>query len=128
MVTVALPIRPAIRMPLNTRPGVEQPPMEPGDRCLRCTPWPAPRPSKPWRFMTPAVPLPLLVPVTSTQDAGVEDLLGGQFLAHLVAGDVVGAQLGDVTARRDAGLREVAGLRLVDLRGSIAPKANCTPL
>ena len=62
----ALPMRPAMRRPLKTRPGVAQPPMEPGERCLRWVPWLAPRPLKPWRFMTPAVPLPLLVPTTST--------------------------------------------------------------
>src|SRR5581483_610883 len=60
------PIRPAIRTPLNTRPGVAQAPMEPGERCLRWVPCAAPRPRKPCRFMTPAVPLPLLRPVTST--------------------------------------------------------------
>src|SRR5205085_11144052 len=38
-VTRSTPIRPAIFRPLNTRPGVAQPPMEPGERCLRCTPW-----------------------------------------------------------------------------------------
>ena len=60
------PIRPAILMPLNTRPGVAQPPIEPGERCLRCDTVRAPRPWKPWRFMTPAKPLPLVVPTTST--------------------------------------------------------------
>ena len=39
--------------------------IEPGLRCLRWVPWLAPRPLKPCRFITPAVPLPLLVPVTS---------------------------------------------------------------
>ena len=33
------PMRPAMRMPLKTRPGVEQPPIEPGLRWLRCAPW-----------------------------------------------------------------------------------------
>ena len=65
VVIVSLPIRPAIRMPLNTRPGVAQPPIEPGLRWLRCEPWEALTPWKPCRFMTPAKPLPLLVPVTS---------------------------------------------------------------
>src|SRR6516225_5221099 len=60
------PIRPAIRTPLNTRPGVAQAPMDPGERCLRWVPCAAPRPRKPCLFMTPAVPLPLLRPVTST--------------------------------------------------------------
>ena len=48
------PMRPAMRVPLKTRAGVAQAPMEPGERCLRWTPWPAPRPLKLWRFMTPA--------------------------------------------------------------------------
>src|SRR6202008_10495 len=60
------PIRPALPCPLNTRPGVAHAPMEPGERCLRWVPCAAPRPLKPCRFITPAVPLPLLLPVTST--------------------------------------------------------------
>src|SRR5690606_6024524 len=66
VVTRLLPARPAIRLPLNTRPGVAAPPMEPGARCVAWLPWLAPWPAKPCRFMTPAKPLPLLVPVTST--------------------------------------------------------------
>src|SRR5258708_36265331 len=61
------PIRPAIRTPLKTRDGVAQAPIEPGERCLRCVPCEAERPLKPCRFMTPAVPLPLDLPVTSTR-------------------------------------------------------------
>src|SRR5690606_2787436 len=41
------PMRPAIRWPRNTRPGVEAPPIEPGLRWLRCAPWEAPTPEKP---------------------------------------------------------------------------------
>ena len=41
------PIRPAIRTPLKTRPGVAQPPIEPGRRCTACAPWEAPWPLKP---------------------------------------------------------------------------------
>ena len=55
-----------MRSPLKTRPGVAQPPIEPGLRWLRCAPWEAPTPWKPCRFMVPAKPLPLLVPVTPT--------------------------------------------------------------
>src|SRR5436309_4883606 len=58
--------RPAIRAHLNTRPGVAHAPMEPGERCLRWVPCAAPRPLNPCRFITPALPLPLLRPVTST--------------------------------------------------------------
>ena len=48
--------------------GVEEDeaPIEPGLRWLRCAPCEAETPLKLWRFMTPAVPLPLLVPTTST--------------------------------------------------------------
>ena len=42
VVTRSLPIRPDIRVPLNTRPGVAQPPMEPGRRCTAWAPWLAP--------------------------------------------------------------------------------------
>src|SRR5699024_1017636 len=66
VVTRSLPIRPAMPSPLNTRPGVAQPPIEPGLRWLRCWPWLALTPANPCRFITPAKPLPLLVPVTST--------------------------------------------------------------
>src|SRR3712207_3597109 len=54
VVTCSWPIRPAMRVPLNTRAGVAHAPMEPGERCLRWTPCPAPRPRKLCRFMTPA--------------------------------------------------------------------------
>ena len=37
-----LSIRPDIRVPLKTRPGVAQPPMEPGRRCTAWAPWEAP--------------------------------------------------------------------------------------
>ena len=66
MVTFSPPMRPAIAVPLNTRAGVAQAPMEPGARCIRWVPWLAPWPLKLWRFMTPAKPLPLLTAVTST--------------------------------------------------------------
>ena len=41
------PVRPAMRVPLNTRPGVAQPPIEPGLRWLRCAPCEAETPAKP---------------------------------------------------------------------------------
>src|SRR5690606_25861220 len=40
----SLPIRPDIRVPLKTRPGVAQPPIEPGRRCTAWAPWLAPWP------------------------------------------------------------------------------------
>ena len=66
MVTFSPPMRPAIRVPWNTRDGVAQAPMEPGARWVRWAPWEAGMPPKPWRFMAPAKPLPLLTAVTST--------------------------------------------------------------
>ena len=39
--------------------------MAPGARWMRWAPWLAFWPEKPWRFMTPAKPLPLLTAVTS---------------------------------------------------------------
>ena len=65
MVWRSLPMRPAMRTPLKTRAGVEAPPIEPGLRWLRWEPWLAETPLNPWRFMTPAVPLPRVVPTTS---------------------------------------------------------------
>src|SRR5665647_3226472 len=46
------PMRPAIFMPLNTRPGVAHAPMEPGLRWFLCEPCEELTPWKPWRFMT----------------------------------------------------------------------------
>src|SRR5204863_8740331 len=65
-VTRSLPMWPAIRMPLMTRPGVVPEPIEPGARQRSDWPWVFGPPWKPCRFMTPAKPLPLLVAVTST--------------------------------------------------------------
>ena len=53
-------------MPLNTRAGVAHAPIAPGARWLLWLPWLAPWPLKLCRTMTPAKPLPLLMPVTST--------------------------------------------------------------
>ena len=78
--------------------------------------------------MTPAVPLPLLVPVTSTTAPASNTSAAVSSWPTLVARDVVGAQLGEVPARRDARLDELAGAGLVTLRGSMAPNANCTAL
>ncbi len=48
------PMRPDMRLPGNTRPGVWRWPIEPGARCTTEAPWLAMPPAKPWRFMTPA--------------------------------------------------------------------------
>src|SRR5690606_40006116 len=46
VVTVSVPMWPAMRRPLKTRPGVAQPPIEPGLRWLRCAPCEAETPAK----------------------------------------------------------------------------------
>ena len=65
---------PDMRLPWNTRPGVWRWPMEPGVRCDTETPCEAWWPAKLWRFMVPAKPLPMVVPVTSTIGAGLEEV------------------------------------------------------
>src|SRR5436190_6322859 len=62
-VTRLLPIWPGPRMPLNTRDGVADAPIEPGARTL-CEPWLAGPRLKLWRLMVPWKPLPLLTPET----------------------------------------------------------------
>ena len=103
-------MRPAIRVPLNTRDGVAQAPIEPGARWCLWLPCAAPWPLKLWRFMPPANPLPLL-----TRD-GVDPLAGlhrsaGQLLAHLEVADVVEPQLDQAAARVDPGRLVVAARR-----------------
>ena len=67
MVVRLLPCWPAIFMPLNTRAGVAQAPIEPGERCFLWLPCDAPWPLKLCRTIAPVKPLPLLMPVTSTR-------------------------------------------------------------
>ncbi len=100
-----------MRMPLKTRLGVEEAPIEPGLRWLRCEPCEDETPLKLWRFITPAKPLPLLVPMTSTF-LPASKMSTAISWPSAVLGGVVGADLGDVAARRDARLLEVAGERL----------------
>ena len=66
VVTCWPPIRPAIRVPLNTRAGVAQAPIDPGERCFLWLPWEAPCPLKLWRFIAPAKPFPLDTAMAST--------------------------------------------------------------
>src|SRR3990172_3769561 len=65
-VAVACPRLPAMGLPGNTRPGVWRWPIEPGARCESELPWLARPPRKWWRLITPAKPLPIEVPCTST--------------------------------------------------------------
>src|SRR6185312_1063825 len=66
VVTRRSPIWPAIFLPLNTLPGSCRWPVEPCERCDTDTPCVARRPWKFQRFIPPAKPLPIEVPVTST--------------------------------------------------------------
>ena len=66
VVTLSVPRCPAIFLFLNVLPGSCLPPVEPCDRCEIDTPCVARKPLKFQRFMAPAKPLPVLVPVTST--------------------------------------------------------------
>ena len=54
------PIRPAILVPGQTRPGSWCWPVAPPERCEIDTPWLAARPPKPHRFITPWYPFPTL--------------------------------------------------------------------
>ena len=57
-VTRPPPMRPGPRMPLNTREGVADAPIEPGARTL-CEPWLFGPAEKLWRLIVPWKPLPL---------------------------------------------------------------------
>ena len=57
----------AIFLPRKTRDGVALEPMEPAWRITSCEPWVMlSTPCMPCRLMTPAVPRPLVRPLTST--------------------------------------------------------------
>ncbi len=62
-VTRAPPMRPDIFMPLRTRDGVAEAPMEPGARTL-CEPCETGPRVKPWRLIVPWKPLPIEIPET----------------------------------------------------------------
>ena len=66
VVTRSTPMWPGIFLFLKVLPGSWRPPVEPIERCETDTPWVARRPPKFQRFMPPAKPLPIEVPVTST--------------------------------------------------------------
>ena len=68
-VTRLPPIRPAIFLPLNTRDGVADAPIEPGLRTL-CEPWLFGPLAKLWRLIVPWNPLPIDVPDTLIRSPG----------------------------------------------------------
>ena len=61
-VTRLPPMRPGSFMPLNTRDGVADAPIEPGLRML-CEPWPRGPELKLWRLIVPWKPLPMPMPL-----------------------------------------------------------------
>ena len=108
-VTRPPPIRPGPRMPLNTRDGVAEAPIEPGARTL-CEPWDLGPEEKLWRLIVPAKPLPLDLPEILTFWPDLERVDGDGLADEQLAGLV--AELREVTVRRGVGLLEVAELRL----------------
>ena len=121
--TRLLPIWPGLFMPLNTRDGVADAPMEPGARTL-CEPWDFGPEAKRWRLIVPWKPLPLEVPAIltfwPTSKASTVTVSPTVQLAGLVA------ELHEVADRRGVGLLEVAELGLVSAFSRTAPKPSWT--
>ena len=93
-------------MPLRTREGKAEAPIEPGAR-WNIEPWVAAPPRKWWRFTTPWKPLPLLMPMTLTVSPGREEL-DRDLVADLDLVAVLDAELAQHAAGRQARLLEVA--------------------
>ena len=113
-VTRLPPIRPAILMPLNTREGVAEAPIEPGARTL-CEPWARGPLEKLWRLIVPWKPLPIPIPETLIASPGCEELD-----RHRLAGDRAldpAAELDQRAVGADAEALEVAALGLAELAG-----------
>src|SRR5690606_36106961 len=126
VVTRLEPIRPAIRMPLKTRPGVAQPPIEPGLRCTAWAPWLDGCRWKPCRLMVPAKPLPLLVPTTSTKAPASK--VSAAVISWPTSYSLASAVRSSTTWRRGVtpALAKWPARGLFTLRGSVAPYASCT--
>ena len=98
-------------MPLNTREGVAEAPIEPGLRTL-CEPWLLGPLAKLWRLMVPAKPLPLLRPLTLIRVARLERLDRDR----LADGEALGvAELDQMAVRCHAGVLQVPDLGLAEL-------------
>ena len=122
--TRSLPIWPGPRMPLNTRAGSAEAPIEPGPRTL-CEPCETGPREKLWRLIVPWKPLPFEVPETLTfwpfSKASTVTVSPDLELARLVA------ELAQVAERGGVGLLQVAELRPWSCRFSrTAPKASWT--
>ena len=105
------PMRPAILIPLKTREGVAEAPIEPGLRTL-CEPCDTGPRWKLWRLIVPWKPLPIADAGDLDRVAGLERLdrdgLADDGLARP-------AELDEVAVRLDAGLLQVAELGLREL-------------
>ena len=88
-------------MPLNTRAGVAQAPIEPGARCFLWLPCDAPWPLKLWRFIAPAKPLPFEI-AGDVDAVALGEHVDHDRLADLEVGEVVDPQLDEVLRRLDA--------------------------
>ena len=110
-------------MPLKTRDGVADAPIEPGLRTL-CEPCDTGPRWKLCRLIVPAKPLPIPIPATFTLVARLERLDGDR-----LAGDELAraAELDQVPVRLDAVLAQVAELaRFESFRSATGSNASCT--
>ena len=110
-VTRLPPRRPAIFIPLKTRDGVAEAPIEPGLRML-CEPCVFGPRWKRCRLIVPAKPLPIPIPVTLIESPGWNDLDRDRLAEHGLA---LTAELDEVAVRVGAALLQVPELRLRDL-------------
>ena len=93
-------------MPLKTREGVAEAPIEPGLRTL-CEPCVTGPRLKLWRLIVPWKPLPIEIPVDLDLLAGLEGLDGDGLARDELAR---AADLDELPVRADAVLREVPEL------------------
>ena len=120
-------MRPAIRVPLNTRAGVAQAPTEPGLRCTRWVPCEAFWPEKLWRFMVPAKPLPRLTAVTSTSSpADSRSTASSWPISKPLMSSRRSSTSLDPAATSALAKWPASGL--VSLRASLLPKVTCSAL
>ena len=111
-------------MPLNTRAGSAEAPIEPGARTL-CEPCETGPRWKLWRLIVPWKPLPLETPETLTLWPGSKTASTLQLVAHLgLAG--VAAELAQVLEVADAGLLQVAERGRLSFFSVTSPKPSCT--
>ena len=117
-------MRPGPRMPLNTREGVAEAPIEPGARTL-CEPWRLGPAEKLWRLIVPWKPLPLDLPeiLTFWPTSNASTVT----VSPIVSSPASSRNSLIVPQRRRVGLLEVAELGLASGAFSrTAPKPSWT--